>query len=118
MKQQGLALVDREDGITFQDDESWLAVDRRLRGYFPAVWEYFDDLEYGPESTPNDEFQSRWLVCMRIQRRVHVMPHVDFPTGADFDECSRLNRSGFKERTLILSKLHQFHGQSNSPSLR
>ncbi|KAG5220186.1 hypothetical protein IMY05_C4653000200 [Salix suchowensis] len=68
LKQQGLALVDRENGISFQTDESWIAVDRRLRGYFPAVWEHFDDLEYSPEANCSNEFQSRWLVCMRVQR--------------------------------------------------
>ncbi|KAF4582645.1 hypothetical protein EYR40_002568 [Pleurotus pulmonarius] len=103
LKQQGLALVDRENGIPFEADESWVAVDRRLRGYFPAVWDHFDNLEYGPEANHSDEFQSRWLVCMRIQRRVHVMPNVDFPEGADLDESSRVNRSGFKERTLLLT---------------
>ncbi|KAF9497772.1 hypothetical protein BDN71DRAFT_1504477 [Pleurotus eryngii] len=30
LKQQGLALVDRENGISFQTDESWVVVDRRL----------------------------------------------------------------------------------------
>jgi hypothetical protein len=114
-KHYGLAVADGTNGIDFAYEENFWDVEEKLRSFFPTLFEWFDTLPK-VEGNSDNRFGDpvdlpQWLLCTKLPGRssgVSIAAGVAFPTGSDIEFNVETKRSGFREKTLILSKYYGY----------
>ena len=97
----------KDSGFEFHTNDTYSAVEEKLRGLFPVLFDWLYKAE------PDDAETSSWLICMKppYARRSLVVYSDDrhLPTAFDIMTACQLAKSrvGVQNRTLYLGEL--FH---------
>ena len=102
MKQSGLCIM-KGSGFEFHSNDTYAAIDEKLRNLFPNLFDWIC------ESEPHDATTSSWLICMKPPYRKSLVVYSDdrsLPSGLDIITACQLGKSkvGVHDRILYLGK--------------
>jgi hypothetical protein len=105
--QQHVAAMDSVNGIVFQRDWSVHDVESKLHQILPVLFQWFDNqpAQLNENDSSSGLFLPHWVLCVKVKRRLHIVPGALFPTGEQLYINSHTSQAGFKEHSVILGMM-------------